>query len=182
MPIPACKLLEKKKWHISNTHRCCFNLGDKVFPNLQRALREQQSHFAGARQLSSHASDSSNTGPEGTRGEAALLLGNFSPFSFEQVTGTLLVIAVSLKNMTSVSPRNVKKTSKKAGIFHWILDKYILEGTRMQPSNFSVGLSFSWVPRPVCCASGKPQAEPKGRAEKHGRGRTGALDARPTLV
>lgn len=182
MPIPACKLLEKKKWHISNTHRCGFNLGDKVFPNLQRALREQQSHFAGARQLSSHASDSSNTGPEGTRGEAALLLGNFSPFSFEQVTGTLLVIAVSLKNMTSVSPRNVKKTSKKAGIFHWILDKYILEGTRMQPSNFSVGLSFSWVPRPVCCASGKPQAEPKGRAEKHGRGRTGALDARPTLV
>lgn len=180
MLIPACKLLEKKN-DIFPTHRCGFNLGDKVFTNLQRALREQ-SHFAGARQLSSHASDSSNTGPEGTRGEAALLLGNFSPFSFEQVTGTLLVIAVSLKNMTSVSPRNVKKTSKKAGIFHWILDKYILEGTRMQPSNFSVGLSFSWVPRPVCCASGKPQAEPKGRAEKHGRGRTGALDARPTLV
>lgn len=87
--------------------------------------------------------------------------------------------------MTSVSPRNGKKQAKQAGIFHWILDKYILKGTRMQPSNYSVGLSFSWVPRPVCCASGKPQAEPKGRAEKHGRekgGRTGALDARPTLV
>lgn len=112
MLIPACKLLEKKN-DIFPTHRCGFNLGDKVFTNLQRALREQ-SHFAGARQLSSHASDSSNTGPEGTRGEAALLLGNFSPFSFEQVTGTLLVIAVSLKNMTSVSPRNVKKTKQKS--------------------------------------------------------------------
>lgn len=112
MPIPACKLLEKKN-DIFPTHRCGFNLGDKVFTNLQRALREQ-SHFAGARQLSSHASDSSNTGPEGTRGEAALLLGNFSPFSFEQVTGTLLIIAVSLKNMASVSPRNVKKTKQKS--------------------------------------------------------------------
>jgi len=112
MLIPACKLLEKKN-DIFPTHRCGFNLGDKVFTNLQRALREQ-SHFAGARQLSSHASDSSNTGPEGTRGEAALLLGNFSPFSFEQVTGTLLIIAVSLKNMASVSPRNVKKTKKKS--------------------------------------------------------------------
>lgn len=29
-----------------------------------------------------------------------------------------------------------------------------------------VGLIFSWVPKPACCASGKPRAQPKGRSGK----------------
>lgn len=36
----------------------------------------------------------------------------------------------------------------------------------MQTTIFGVGLIFSWIPKPACCASEKPQVQLKGRGGK----------------